>query len=142
MSLWQRAPQFTRYLLSTPSQTPIARVLVSSYRTQGKADQAITRQTPTNVTRAFHSTHKLAASSQKPDITNSSNKTTNSIASSEAPKPNLKPKREPSPIQLWPFLAILVGGTLLFNQLLKSRAGTQPPKEGTQIASGPLTISK
>ena len=139
MNLRQRTPQLTPYLLRSHSQTPIARVPVYTHCVQGRAGQKITRQTPINITCSFHSIHNSA---QKLSLAHSGNKPTGSITNSEAPKPNPKPKRESSPIQLWPFLAILLGGTFLFNQLLKTRAGTQPPKEGAQIASGPLTISK
>ena len=158
MNLRQRTPQFTRYLLCTHSQTPVARVLVSTLCTQSRAGQKTVRQTPISITRSFHSSCKASASPTRSSVSNGSNKTISSTTSSksnnnnyptntrnnisEAPKSKSKPKRESSPIKLWPFLAILVGGTLLFNQLLKTRAGTQPPKEGAQIASGPLNISK
>ena len=169
MNLQRRTLQLTHRHPRICLQPSTARVPVYATCARGGIGQQITGQKPGIITRNFHSyNYKAAISSNRPAVSdrngttvsnysNSSNSSNHSNSISDgsnnhpakarseiggSPRPKSKPKRESSPIQVWPFLAILIGGTLLFKQLLKSRTGTQPPREGAQIASGPLTIAK
>lgn len=161
MSLHRQTPQLTLRYLYTCSGPSTARVPAAyATCTHHRASQQITRQKVGIITRTFQSySFKAAESPSGPGVSNRSDQTASDSSSSSSSSSNNHPANtkseiarrskqtpktnpESSPIQLWPFLAILVGGTLLFKQLLESRAGTQPPREGAQIASGPSTIAK
>ena len=53
------------------------------------------------------------------------------VANKHTAPPTAQPHRQPNQLRVWPFVLIFVSGSLLFVQIVKSRAGTGQPASGS-----------